>query len=265
MDGERHNAAEPRPARRAPQLPVLDARLRAAAEWVTPCHTCADIGCDHGRLGAVLLGEGRCQRLLAADVSAKALAKARRRLDTLGYTAQTVFTVADGLEALNALPDGRADTVCILGMGGDTVAGILRRGRSLLRGATLILGAQTDLSLTREAVQQSGYDLTDERVVSADGRLYLLMRASPASGETSGYTQRELWLGPCLIARKPPEWREWLLRRQRLLAGATAAMRVAAAERNTLRLAETECELACTEDALRALSAETDREGAKDP
>ncbi len=247
--------AENRPTRQ-PRIPGLDARLRAAADWVTPCDTCADIGCDHGRFGAVLLWENRCRRLLAADVSKQSLGKARARLARLGLDDRTVFAVADGLNALGALPEGRADTVCILGMGGDTVAGILNRGAGRLNGATLIVGAQTELPLTRNAIQQSGYRLTDERVVDADGRLYLLMRALPASEDAAPYTRRELLLGPCLLQALPPSWRPWLGRRERLLASAVRAMR--AAGRDADRLAAAEEELLYTKEALAAL--ETRRE-----
>lgn len=232
--------------------PQLDARLRAAADWITDSEICADIGCDHGRLGAVLLSENRCRQLLAADVSAKALVKARRRIGALGYGPRTVFAVADGLSALQALPGGHADTVCILGMGGDAVAGILHRGWQQLAGATLILGSQTEFSLTRLAVQQIGYQLTDERVVCAGGRLYLLLRAMPAACPVM-YTERELLLGPCLLAGQPPLWRVWLTRKQRLLNTAVAAMHKAAAPRDADRLALAERELRYTEEALLAL------------
>ena len=44
-------------------LPTLDARLAAAAELVRPGEPVADIGCDHGKLTAVLAarpaGKGR--------------------------------------------------------------------------------------------------------------------------------------------------------------------------------------------------------------
>ena len=78
---------------RTPRPPKPDARLRAAADWVIPCDICADIGCDHGRFGATLLLEKRCHRLLAADISEKALAKAKSRLTTLGLAEQTLFTI----------------------------------------------------------------------------------------------------------------------------------------------------------------------------
>ena len=230
--------------------PKLDERLRTAADWVQNCEICADIGCDHGHFGAVLLSENRCKRLLSADVSAKALAKAKARLSQSDYGDRTVFAVADGLNALSVLPEWRADVVCILGMGGDTVAGILRRGRERLHGATLILGAQTDLPLTRTAIAEIGYRLTDERIVCAEGRLYLLMRAIPAANDAPPYTEWELLLGPCLLKTMPAEWKPWLVRKHRLLTASVSAMRIATTAKNADRMAATLAELNATEEAL---------------
>ena len=239
--------------RHALRPPKLDARLRTAADWVRDANIVADIGCDHGRFGAVLLTENRCKRLIAADVSAKALAKAQARLREMGLADRTVFAVADGLEALAALPNEAVEVVCILGMGGDTLAGILRRGQDRLRGATVILGAQTELPLAREALQAIGYQVTDERVAQADGRMYLLMRAVPQSGAAVMYTERELLLGPCLLSALPREWEPWLARKRRLLSAAAEAIRSATTQRDTQRLAQTQRELLYTQEALHAI------------
>lgn len=231
--------------------PLLDERLRAAADWVAPCETCADIGCDHGRFGAALLLEQRCRRLLAADVSAKALEKARLRLTSLGLSDQTTFAVANGLDAIHSLPNQHADTVCILGMGGDTVAGILERGNAYLYNATLVLGAQTELFLVRAVLQQIGYAITDERVVCAAGRQYILMRATPAPADFPPYSERELLLGPMLLAHYPAEWKPWLLRKHKLLSEALSAMKQAASQQPE-RMERTAMELQYTAEALQA-------------
>lgn len=248
------NAAAPdSQGKRTPRPPHLDARLRAAADWVAPCGVCADIGCDHGRLGAALLLENRCQTLLAADVSEKALGKAKVRLRGLGLADRAVFAAADGLAALDALPDGRADTVCILGMGGETLSGILARGQSRLHGATLVLGAQTELPLLRKTLCDIGYRLAAERVAEADGRLYILMLALPAAEGAPPLTERELLLGPCLLSDLPPAWVGWLTRRYALLQTAVAAMRGARGKSATDRLPALERELSMTAEALDAL------------
>jgi tRNA A22 N-methylase len=252
MDKSAPLSPETTAARRVPRVPGLDARLRAAADWVAPCQTCADIGCDHGRFGAVLLTENRCRLLLASDVSEKALGKARTRLATLGLLGRTALAVADGLDALAALPDERADTVCLLGMGGETLAGILRRGRLRLRGATLVLGPQTDAPLVRAALREIGYHIADERVADTGGRLYLLLRATPAPKGAVPYTERELLLGPRLLAERPDSWKPWLLRKRRLLTEAVQSMRTSGGA-DEARLAAAERELRYTLEALQTL------------
>ena len=51
----------------------LDPRLTALADLCPACRVFADIGADHGRLGAYLLQVGRCRRALLTDISASSL------------------------------------------------------------------------------------------------------------------------------------------------------------------------------------------------
>ena len=230
--------------------PTLDERLRAAVELVPPCEICADIGADHGRLSAALLAENVAKRTLTADVSAKALTKARQTLTRLKLTDRVTFAVADGLLALNELPERRADAICVLGMGGDTIASILHAGQPLLQGATLVLGAQTMQPLVRQTIAEVGYALTDERIVRAAGRMYLLMQAKPAQAPVA-YTEEELLLGPCLLRTKPAEWLPWLERKRRILRETVAAMERARLAKDADRLTQARVELTYTERALQ--------------
>jgi tRNA (adenine22-N1)-methyltransferase len=226
-----------------------DKRLRAAADWVEPCDIIADIGCDHGRLGAMLLLENRAKHLIASDISEKSLEKARHCLHRHGLTGRTEFFVADGLDGI----PGRADTVCILGMGGETLSGILLRGQGKLKGATLVLGAHTNLYIVRKTLQAVGYRLTGERVVRSEGRMYVLLRAVPALGNEEPYTRRELMLGPVFLAEHPESWKPWLERRRHYLQKAAHAMQTAESAPNERRLAKVEEELRYTLDALETL------------
>ena len=47
-------------------LPTLDARLTAAAQLVRPGQPVADIGCDHGKLTAVLAASGKYPKVIGA-------------------------------------------------------------------------------------------------------------------------------------------------------------------------------------------------------
>lgn len=226
-----------------------DKRLRAAADWVEPCEVIADIGCDHGRLGAMLLLENRAKHLLASDISEKSLEKARHCLRRHGLTGRAEFFIADGLEAL----DQKADTVCILGMGGETLSGILLRGQNKLLGATLVLGAHTNLYIVRKTLQAIGYRLSGEQVVRSEGRMYVLLRAVPALGNEEPYTRRELMLGPVFLQERPDSWRPWLERRRHYLHKTVSAMTVAQSEPNEKRLLKAQEELKYTLDVLQNL------------
>ena len=237
-------------AARTPRLPQLDERLQTAYALVPHCALCADIGADHGRLIARLLADGRAERALVSDISADALDKARRRLQRLHLADRATFARADGFEALDVLPDGRADVACVLGMGGDTIARMLLAGRERLSGATLVLGAQTLLPTVRRAVADVGYALAEERLALASGRIYTLMRCVPAAPGARAPDERTLFAGLAPVGRDEPLRERWLSRR--LALAQTAAKRMESADRrkDDERLALTRREIACLTEAL---------------
>ena len=104
---------------------LLDERLSAAAELAREALTgmerpvAADIGCDHGFLTAKLLETVPNLTMLASDVSAPSLEKARRLLAARGLSGRATLAVADGLSAIDRL----VDAVMILGMGAGTILG----------------------------------------------------------------------------------------------------------------------------------------------
>ncbi len=232
------------------RLPKLDGRLNAAFAMISPCGVCADIGADHGKLSAALLKSGRAGHTLVADVSEKALGKARKHLKDQGLEEKATFAVADGLKALKALPTGRADVVCVLGMGGDTLAGILERGSHALAGAQLVLGPHTECPLVRQTLVKIGYRLREEQIAEASNRLYVLLRASPARQGEGGYTEKELLLGPLLMARRSPEWLCWLKAREPLLQKAWEAMEAAGRAKDRERFFAVQRELAYVREEL---------------
>ena len=220
------------------RAPTLDGRLSAAMALAEGTQVFADIGADHGRLSAVLLLSG-ARRALVADVSAAGLA---------------------ALDALEQVPD----TVFVLGMGGETICGILQRGYARLQGAALILGAQTDLPMVRRTVCEVGYRIRRELIASAGGRDYVLMRCTPALADEAAYTERECVLGPGLLMDPSPEWRRVLERRRRLLEQEIAAMERAGLDKDRERLALSGRELAYVSGQLRRMQ-EPEAEGGGAP
>ena len=235
------------------RAPILDGRLSAAMELAEGSRVFADIGADHGRLSTVMLLQDERRYGLVADISALALEKARTRITRMGLADRVTFAVSDGLDALDKLQDHKADTVFILGMGGETVSGILDRGRNRLRGASVILGAQTELPLVRQTLSAIGYCIRREVIASESGRDYILMRAEPG---TADYTEEEILLGPVLLKELPLSWRPVLERRERLLSQGISAMQSTRLNKDQARLALFEREIGYMPRALARLRKE---------
>lgn len=193
------------------RLPSLDERLHAAAELFTACDLGADIGADHGRLSCYLLANQICKRLIVSDISADSLSKARRLLTLHGLEQQAQFRVADGLDAL----EHPVQCLAICGMGGRLMREILERGKEKLGEADLVLSCHTEIPLLRKALCDIGYHIDAERLVRANGRFYVVMRA--VSGKRQ-YTEKEVYLGPLLMAEKPPLWLPYLRWREGVVA-----------------------------------------------
>ena len=138
---------------------VLDNRLNALAEVLGRCPVYADIGCDHGRLGASLIQRGWVQKAYLTDISADSLMKARKLIRLLGYEDRIEFMVCDGL------PDCGAEAFVIAGMGGALISDILEKGRARLNGARLILQANVAMRQLRETLTRIGYRISKEVLI----------------------------------------------------------------------------------------------------
>ena len=199
---------------------VLDPRLSLIARLVGHCECCADVGCDHGRLGAFMLQQNQCERMVLTDISAPSLDKARRLMGDLGLSERVRFAVGDG--AL-AIPEP-VDAVVIAGMGGTTIAGIVREGRERLENARLILEPNVAAPQLRQTLTDCGYEIYDEAVVRDGRRNYVVLCARPGK---AAYTEKELIVGPVLLKNRPESlvpYAEFRLRvGKKALAGASAS------------------------------------------
>ena len=100
----------------------LSNRLQAVASWIAPCGTVADVGTDHGYLPVWLLQTHTAQRVIASDIHAGPLDRARRSAAEYSLENAIRFELCDGLQFAGA---DAADTVVIAGMGGETIITVL--------------------------------------------------------------------------------------------------------------------------------------------
>lgn len=199
------------------RMPLTDERLSEMIRMLPKCGIVADIGTDHGRLGAQLLLTGKCGKVWFSDISAPSLEKARGLIARRGLQERAEFFVGDGARALPGAPDAAV----IAGMGGETIAGILRGAGERLADSVLVLEPNVGAELVRRALMETGRRITDERVVRAARRRYVLIRAE--KGEAA-YTERDLIVGPVLRKEPSEAFREYAAFRlsiaKKALAGA---------------------------------------------
>lgn len=161
----------------------LRPRLAAAAAMVPEgCRAVADIGCDHGRLGVALLQQGRCERVIAADIGEAPLKRARALYARCGLTERAEIRMGDGLSVLRP---GEADAVCICGMGGALMARILAAASPPLMGAKVcILQPMRGVEDIRRWLYENRYRIVTDRVIKDAGRYYQVFSAVPGERDT---------------------------------------------------------------------------------
>ncbi len=197
------------------------ARLAGGAE------TLCDVGTDHGYLPISLLAAGKIKYAIAADIRPGPLASARRHAMEAGMEGKMRFELADGLDFPGA--EG-CDTVVCAGMGGETIAGILKRAPWTKDGARLILQPQSKLDELCEWLRAEGYAIESAALAAEGERLYVSLLVL---GGAEGFK----WAEDALAAEGDPLLARWLEARQRRLTRALAGMERGADSADEIRSA----------------------------
>lgn len=151
----------------------LRPRLSRALDMLRGSQTVADIGSDHGRLAVALLQQGAAERVIACDISAPSLEKARALCSRCGLGGRMDFRVADGLGGLRP---GEADALVMAGMGGLVMGRILQEGATVAAAARrILLQPQGNLPELRAFLYENGYCVQDEAIVLDNGRYLSLI------------------------------------------------------------------------------------------
>ena len=181
-------------------LPTLDARLAAAAELVRPGEPVADIGCDHGKLTAVLAASGKYPKVIGADLRPGPLAKAEQTLEHAGCKDRAELRLGDGLSVLT---ENEVGSIVLAGVSAQTTWEILEKAPWVFTvgGPRIIMIPATRHDALRRWLWEHGFSFAADRPVQAAGRWYAVM-AAEYTGEkkTPAFTE-------CLFGRTA-EWPE---------------------------------------------------------
>lgn len=156
-------------------LPKLDARLAAAAAYVRPGSTAADVGCDHGLLSVHLAAKHICKKVIACDISEKPLRQAAQNLALHAPGENAECRLGNGLSVLRP---GEAQDIILAGISGVTITQILAAAPDFWRADTrFIFVPSAKHAVLRRYLCENGFSLLGETPVQAAGRFYTVLCA----------------------------------------------------------------------------------------
>lgn len=185
---------------------ALSPRLRCALTLLGEVDVLADIGCDHGIFGVRALKEGLCKKVIASDISAPSLNKARILAEKRGLESSFEFRCCGGFAGY---AENEADAAVLLGMGGELIADILESGKACAHKLSrIVMQPMRGEAELREYLYKSGYHILDEAVCLDAGRYYQLISArfDPENAEPLPRFMPENWYqfgAKALIKREP--------------------------------------------------------------
>ncbi len=168
----------------------LSPRLEAVASQVLMDLPMADIGTDHALLPEALVRTGTVPNAVAMDVASGPLQMAKSTVTGMEHLVQ--IRQSDGLDALVA---GEVATICMCGMGGVKMAGILERGREIwMTAERLVLQPQGMPQRVREVMLDAGWD-TVLAVLVEDRKKLFTVEAWESKGAISTWDALDLRWG----------------------------------------------------------------------
>jgi tRNA (adenine22-N1)-methyltransferase len=168
----------------------LSKRLLAVASLVKENSRIADIGTDHGYIPVYLYQSGIIQSAVAADINEGPLSSCKALVLQEGLEDKIEVRLSDGLDSLHP---NEYDTIIIAGMGGELIADILSRDKSIQK-KHIILNPMTHPELAREFLYSNGFEIQNDFIV-ADGNHYYSVFDAVYVGEILPKSRVDYFLG----------------------------------------------------------------------
>ncbi len=232
-------------------MAILSVRLKAVAQMITPGLPVADIGCDHAYLPIYLVKEDVSPRVIACDINSGPVKRARENVDDVELSDRIDIRQGDGLSVIEP---GEASCIVIAGMGGKLMTRILGEGMDVLeKDSEIIMEPQSDVPEVRHFLQDNGFRIISENMVSEDGKFYPLIKAIP--GQMAWDREVYFRYGKILLREENPVLHEFLLIEKEYLSNLLKEL----SENEEIphvfvRMEEVKTELALNADALMLVS-----------
>ena len=154
----------------------LSVRLKAIIDMIEIGASVADIGTDHGFLPVYLAQKNIARRIIASDISAASLEKARMAASKYNVSESITFIAAPGL---CGIASSDVDTIVIAGMGGETIVSILKDAPwTIHRDVRILLQPQTKIELLCRFLYDQGYIIRETKSVLDRNKYYTIIHAT---------------------------------------------------------------------------------------
>ena len=185
-------------------MSVMMQRFERIAQMVPPCQTAADIGCDHGKLSALLLQRKRCEKVIAVDVSAFSVEKTKKLAEKLHLS--QVIEVRQG-SGFSVLGEWEAQAAVLAGLGGELIAQLIETEKEKAAALRLVMQPMQQGEKLRRYLRENGWSIVREEMVEEGGRIHEMLLAERGAYPSRPHEVSEaLWdeMGPLLWERKEP-------------------------------------------------------------
>ncbi len=213
----------------------LSKRLFAAADAVREGSRVADVGCDHGKLGAHLILTSKSPRVTATDISEASLKKAEELFTRLQINSRARTLLSDGLSGVSGED---ADDVIIAGLGNDTIVKIICDCRWLRNPEKrLVLVPASHHERLRKSLYALGFRIERETAVFEDGQYYTVITAS-YSGVIEDKNDAFCAVGKLTDKGDGERYINWVYRKNKLLLSLPCSNEKKAAAHSVVRYIE---------------------------
>lgn len=154
-------------------------RLEAVASLVKENSKVLDVGTDHAYLPIILSKSGKCQSIIASDVSKNALSYGKANLKKYHIT-NVKLVLSNGLKNIS----DKYDTLTICGMGTHTIIDILKSG---YLPKNIIISSNNDLYTLRCYLNSIDYKITKEEIIYENGKYYDIISYEKGKEKLSYY------------------------------------------------------------------------------
>jgi len=210
----------------------LPPRLRAVAELIPAGARVVDVGTDHARLPVYLMQRGLVSSVLATDLHAGPLRRARRLLVRCGLDGVVPLRQADGL---SGLPLDQFDVVVMAGLGADTILELCRQTPPPAHVICLF----QPMSHAERLRAWWGDAITAERLVREENRLYSVMTVSPGDKLPEAVPPGRRYVGRALEQSGDPLLNAYLDQQIARLAAEAEGLSASRRPEDDIRRAET--------------------------